>query len=105
MTNSYNYTVRETDGLGIEYYRARYYNLATGRLLSEDPIGFGGGINRILNHKQKVQIVVQVIIVAMMFASTGYFYSLSHYSKRICPTEVNKEGGNVYPLDEQTNMV
>ena len=27
------------------YYRARYYNPTTGRFLSEDPIGFGGGIN------------------------------------------------------------
>ncbi|MGA7832530.1 MAG: RHS repeat-associated core domain-containing protein [Terracidiphilus sp.] len=25
------------------YYRARYYNPATGRFLSEDPLGFGGG--------------------------------------------------------------
>jgi len=41
-TNSYTYTGRETDGLGINYYRARYYNPATGRFLSEDPAGFGG---------------------------------------------------------------
>ncbi len=27
------------------YYRARYYNPITGRFLSEDPIGFAGGIN------------------------------------------------------------
>ena len=44
-TNSYAYTGREFDGLGINYYRARYYNPATGRFLSEDPIGFAGGIN------------------------------------------------------------
>jgi len=44
-TNSYTYTGRETDGLGINYYRARYYNPTTGRFLSEDPLGFGGGIN------------------------------------------------------------
>jgi RHS repeat-associated protein len=42
-TNSYNYTGRETDGLGINYYRARYYNPAIGRFLSEDPLGFAGG--------------------------------------------------------------
>ena len=41
-TNSYNYTGRETDGLGINYYRARYYNPAIGRFLSEDPAGFAG---------------------------------------------------------------
>jgi RHS repeat-associated protein len=41
-TNSYTYTGRESDGLGINYYRARYYNPTTGRFLSEDPIGFAG---------------------------------------------------------------
>jgi RHS repeat-associated protein len=41
-TNSYSYTGRETDGLGIDYYRARYYSPTTGRFLSEDPIGFAG---------------------------------------------------------------
>ena len=42
-TNSYTYTGRETDGLGINYYRARYYNPNTGRFLSEDPLEFDGG--------------------------------------------------------------
>jgi len=41
-TNDYTYTGREADGLGIDYYRARYYNPATGRFLSEDPMGFAG---------------------------------------------------------------
>jgi RHS repeat-associated protein len=45
-TNSYTYTGREFDGLGLYYYRARYYNPNTGRFLSEDPIGFDGGINK-----------------------------------------------------------
>jgi RHS repeat-associated protein len=45
-TNSYAYTGREFDGLGINYNRARYYSPATGRFLSEDPLGFlGGGSN------------------------------------------------------------
>ena len=44
-TNSYAYTGRETDGLGVDYYRARYYNPTTGRFLSEDPIGLAGGFN------------------------------------------------------------
>ena len=41
-TNSYDYTGRESDGLGLHYYRARYYNPTTGRFLSEDPAGFAG---------------------------------------------------------------
>jgi len=45
-SNSYTYTGRESDGLGINYYQARYYNPTTGRFLSEDPLGFGGGINK-----------------------------------------------------------
>ena len=44
-TNSYGYTGRESDGLGIDYYRARYYNPATGRFISEDPMGFRAGPN------------------------------------------------------------
>lgn len=44
-SNSYTYTGRESDGLGIDYYRARYYNPATGRFISEDPTGLAGGIN------------------------------------------------------------
>jgi RHS repeat-associated protein len=44
-TNSYAYTGRESDGLGIDYYRARYYNPTTGRFLSEDPLGFLAGPN------------------------------------------------------------
>jgi RHS repeat-associated protein len=45
-TNSYEYTGREDDSLGIYYYRARYYNPATGRFISEDPLGLAGGINQ-----------------------------------------------------------
>ncbi len=30
---------------GLYYYRARYYDPTVGRFISEDPIGFGGGIN------------------------------------------------------------
>ncbi len=44
-TNSYAYTGREFDGLGIDYYRTRYYNPTTGRFISEDPTGLKGGIN------------------------------------------------------------
>ncbi len=44
-TNSYQFTGRETDATGLYYLRARYYNPAFGRFMSEDPIGFAGGNN------------------------------------------------------------
>jgi RHS repeat-associated protein len=39
------YTGREDDGTGLYYYRARYYDPAIGRFISEDPKGFDAGIN------------------------------------------------------------
>jgi RHS repeat-associated protein len=40
------FTAREWDPeTGLYYYRARYYDPKGGRFLSEDPIGFGGGVN------------------------------------------------------------
>ena len=38
--NRLGYTGREDDGSGLYYYRARYYDPALGRFLSEDPLGF-----------------------------------------------------------------
>jgi RHS repeat-associated protein len=45
-TNPYQYTGRENDGLGLMYYRARYYSPILHRFISEDPIGCGDGPNR-----------------------------------------------------------
>jgi RHS repeat-associated protein len=42
--NPYTYTSREYDSeTGLLFYRARYYDPAIGRFLTEDPIGFEGG--------------------------------------------------------------
>jgi RHS repeat-associated protein len=42
----YTYTGRESDAeTGLTYYRARWYDSAQGRFISEDPIGLKGGIN------------------------------------------------------------
>ena len=44
-TNSLGYTGREGDATGLSYYRARYYSPALHRFISQDPVGFSGGIN------------------------------------------------------------
>jgi RHS repeat-associated protein len=41
-SNSQQFTGRENDG-GLYYYRARYYDPAVSRFVSEDPAEFGGG--------------------------------------------------------------
>ena len=44
MEFRFGYTGREQDAeTGLDYYRARYYDSAVGRFISEDPIGFGAG--------------------------------------------------------------
>jgi len=44
--SGYSFTGREWDPeTGLYYYRARYYDPTIGRLLSEDPVGFDGGMN------------------------------------------------------------
>jgi len=46
LTNPFRFTAREFDPeTGLYYYRARYYDPAVGRFLSEDPIAFEGGVN------------------------------------------------------------
>src|SRR6266567_3467715 len=46
LTNSFRYTGREVDQeTNLYFYRTRYYDQAAGRFISEDPIGFKGGIN------------------------------------------------------------
>ena len=41
----YNQMVGQTMTTGASYYRARYYDPTLGRFVSEDPIGFDGGID------------------------------------------------------------
>ncbi|MGB7133549.1 MAG: RHS repeat-associated core domain-containing protein [Candidatus Sulfotelmatobacter sp.] len=46
VTNPIQYAGREFDKeTGLYFNRARYYDPTGGRFISEDPIGFGGGIN------------------------------------------------------------
>ena len=41
--NGYQFSGRENDGTGLYYYRARYYQPALGRFVSEDPLGMFDG--------------------------------------------------------------
>jgi len=43
--NALQYTGREDDGIGLYYYRARYYDSLLKRFISEDPMGVAGGVN------------------------------------------------------------
>ncbi len=42
-SNSLQYTGRENDGIGLTYYRARYYSPSAHRFIGLDPLGFQGG--------------------------------------------------------------
>jgi len=44
--NPFQYAGRENDNTGLYYNRARYYVPEWGRFMSEDPLGFEGGLNR-----------------------------------------------------------
>lgn len=41
-TNPFQFTGRENDGTGLQYNRARYYDLSNGRFISPDPLGYSG---------------------------------------------------------------
>jgi RHS repeat-associated protein len=44
-TSTAQFTGRDNDGTGLYYYRARFYHPGLQRFISEDPLGFGGGLN------------------------------------------------------------
>ncbi len=50
--NSYQYTGRENDGVGLYYYRARYYSPSLQRFISEDPLGFASGNTNLYAYAQ-----------------------------------------------------
>jgi len=47
IAQPFRYTARQLDSeTGLYYYRARYYDPAIARFISEDPIGLAGGVNQ-----------------------------------------------------------
>jgi len=101
--NSFQYTGRENDGTGLYYYRARYYSPELQRFISEDPIGFAGGINFYayvqndpINKTDPEGIIAQVVAAIVMlvgFAIWGFvwWYKTTHPPKdALCPGKDKK---------------
>jgi RHS repeat-associated protein len=78
-SNSYQYTGRENDGTGLNYYRARYYDPTLQRFISEDPIGFAAGDlnlygytnNSPTNFRDPTGNFVSAPVVAGVLCATG----------------------------------
>jgi RHS repeat-associated protein len=52
------YTGRERDEeTGLYYYRARYYDPAVGRFVSEDPLGFAAGDTNLFRYVRNVPVL------------------------------------------------
>jgi len=52
-TNPFQFTGRENDGTGLEYFRARYYSPSTDRFISQDPLMCG------VTHTVAVQALIR----------------------------------------------
>jgi RHS repeat-associated protein len=44
-TNAVQFTGRENDGVGLYFYRSRFYNPMSHRFISTDPLGLAAGVN------------------------------------------------------------
>lgn len=49
-TNAFGFTGRETDGNGVSFHRARYYDSTLSRFLSEDPVGYWGNDSNLYSY-------------------------------------------------------
>ncbi|MEP6850583.1 MAG: RHS repeat-associated core domain-containing protein [Acidobacteriota bacterium] len=65
LSTRYQYTGREYDNFfGLYYYRARWYDQNLGRFISEDPIGFRGGIN-LFGYEKMIRLFIRIRSVMM----------------------------------------
>ena len=100
--NPFQYTGRENDGTGLYYYRARYYSPELQRFISEDPIGFVGGINfysyvqgNPISHRdpkgEYSQFLFGAIAVLLIVAEVANFLAWAlHPEEEIPPEELEK---------------
>jgi RHS repeat-associated protein len=102
VENPFTYTSRERDGeTGNYYYRMRYYSPGSGRFLSEDPIGFGGGDANFyvytLNNPVKWNDPFGLKILAWDF-ETQQAYAIA--TKSLCPEAASV----LYALEQSSNI-
>ena len=97
-TTRYTYTGREIDPeTGLMYYRARVYDAPQGRFVSEDPIGFRGGINLYayvrnnslnrIDPKGENPLAVIAIVGAIVIGEAVLHRYLSGRAERFFPNE------------------
>ena len=79
----YGYTGREPDETGMMYYRARYYDPATGRFTQRDPAGMPDGVNRYtyvdsnpINYTDPSGEVLNFVVGGLVNVGIGYGLSL-----------------------------
>jgi RHS repeat-associated protein len=79
------YTGREWDGeTGQYYYRARYYDPADGRFISEDPIGFNAGDSN-LSRYVKNNVINYQDPLGLMLADGGGSFGAGGAGPRVAP--------------------
>ena len=94
----YAYTGREIDlDTGLMYYRARVYDAHQGRFVSEDPIGFRGGINLYayvrnnslnrIDPKGENPLAVIAIVGGIVIGEAALHRYLSGRAERFFPNE------------------
>jgi len=76
----FQYTGRVPVSENLYYYRARYYSAIAGRFISEDPIGFSGGLNQydyvlndpinLIDPNGEIPLVVIIPVVAGVISGT-----------------------------------
>jgi RHS repeat-associated protein len=114
-TNWFRYTARQFDSsTALYYYRARYYDPTTGRFLSEDRIGFSGGVdfyvyaeNSPLNLKDPSGEIIRVTGDFMSYSVARVYLSTSSAAEAIirdleaAPEIYWVNVSDTYPRDEQ----
>jgi RHS repeat-associated protein len=70
VINPFRYTGREFDAeTGLYYYRARYYDPATGRFISEDPIGYAG-VQTFTPMSRMVRLISETLLDSIVSTSS-----------------------------------